>query len=96
MRSRFDADVQRNSGDTVDSCGPAHVSDCSLGLQNLRTFTCSSRTTLFELRWSCARGSARASDSHISRTAVAPLAESRNSSPLLRGLCGYVRVWDAL
>lgn len=65
MRSRFDADVQRNSGDTVDSCGPAHVSDCSLGLQNLRTFTCSCRTTLFELRWSCARKQARIRQSYF-------------------------------
>lgn len=29
MRSRFEADVQSNCGDTVGSCGLAHVSGCS-------------------------------------------------------------------
>ena len=80
MRSRFEADVPRNSGDTVDSL--AHVSDCSLGPLGICAPSLAAVLEIhrLELAWSCAgradsASSARSSNQtlggHDSHTAIA-------------------------
>jgi hypothetical protein len=101
MRSRFDADVQTNSGDTLDSC--AHKSVACLGPPKSYApsllLICHLVLSLGLgcLWWSCAGGSGCASGSHIPCAAIAHVAESRNSSPFAGGivwLCAVVERSD--